>query len=470
MTLRSRQTPEGLSIRAAVFLGFGLIIGLWSFAWFELSLRLHEAQHRAAAVNARYIAAQDGLSNLRTQVLTGSVLLRDALLEPDAGKIADDKLQLAALYHDIDKLLANYVQVSDSAESRTKLSQLRQEIGAYRATMLEVLDTDSSRWRDEAHSLLTQRLTPKRDIVLAVSDSVQSLNRAVYVERQNEIASVYGSLQRELWLLLGLALIICIAVAMLAIAYAGRLEHRIRGQMTKDFELARDLQRLSEKLVTAQEQERRKIARELHDEVGQALTAVKVELAYAQNSVDGHGGPAGLLHDARAITDGALQQVRDLSYLLHPAALDELGLPAAVDSFVKRFGKRSGIDVSLVHRGMDQRLSPEIETAAYRIIQEALTNVARHSAATNCRVELVHTAGTLKLSVEDNGQGFNPAALGVREHGLGLIGIRERAFQLHGTALLDSRPGAGTRLVVEVPARRRMDQDDFETTPDPTAA
>jgi two-component system sensor kinase len=162
--------------------------------------------------------------------------------------------------------------------------------------------------------------------------------------------------------------------------------------------------------------------------------------------------------------------VRDLSYLLHPAALDELGLPAAVDSFLKRFAKRSGIDVTLTHRGMEQRLSPEIETAAYRIVQEALTNVARHSGATNCSVEIVHVNGMLKVSIEDNGQGFDAGVLASRGQGLGLIGIRERAFQLHGTALLDSRPGAGTRLVVEVPARRRAEQDEFETMPDPTAA
>ena len=465
------ESFEGLSIRASVFLGFGLILGLWMFAWFGLSLRINDTQQRASEINSRYMTAQDALSSIRSQVLTGSVVLRDALLDPDSRKVAGYRKQLEEIYLGIDDLLAQYVQASDSPAEQREFARLREEVGAFRDTMLDVLETDSSQWRTEARKLLSLRVTPRRDIVISVSEGVQALNRSAYVQRQTQLADVYRAAQREVWQLLGLALAIGVAIAILAVLYADRLERRIRRQMAKDFELTHDLQRLSENLVTAQERERRQIAHELHDEIGQALTAIKVELACAQNAIDNGTGSAHLLQDARSITDGALHQVRDLSYLLHPPALDELGLVAAVDSYVQRFGKRHGIDARLVHRGMNDRLSRDIETAAYRIVQEALTNVARHSRAVTCRVTLEHSGNALTITIEDDGTGFDTSKLRSSERaGLGLVGIRQRAFHLHGTALVESAPDRGTRLIIKFRARGRVVDEEFEPLPDPTAA
>jgi signal transduction histidine kinase len=468
VAVQHQRGYEGLSIHATIFLGFGLILGLWLFAWYEMGLRIKEAQQRATAINARYTSAQDALATVRTQALTGSVVLRDALLDPDSRKVAQYRSQLEQIYKGIDATLDGYVQVSESPAERGEFALLRQELDAFRDTMLEVLATDSSHWRDEARQLLSLRVTPKRDIVISVSERVQALNRVAYIDRQRELADVYGAVQRELWQLLGLALAIGVGVAVIAVLYAGRLERRIRRQMTKDLELTSDLQRLSEKLVTAQEHERRQIARELHDEIGQALTAIKVELACVQNAIDSGHVSASLLHDARSITDSALHQVRDLSYLLHPAALDELGLFAATNSYLQRFGKRHGVAARLIQNGMTPRLSHDVELAAYRIIQEALTNVARHSGATSCRVLLSYASGHLRICIEDNGSGFDVSRR-PSESGLGLIGIRERSSHFHGTALVESEPGQGTRLIVDLPAAAQTIPD-FESIPDPTVA
>jgi signal transduction histidine kinase len=269
---------------------------------------------------------------------------------------------------------------------------------------------------------------------------------------------VYQSVQRDLWQVLGLGLAIGLAIAVLAIAYAGRLERRLRQQMSRDVELAHDLQELSAKLVTAQEQERRHIARELHDEIGQALTAIKVELAFAQRSIEGTQGPTTVLQAARNITDGALHQVRDLSYLLHPAALDEFGLVSAVEEHIKTFSRRHGIAVELSHSSMGSRLAPETEAAAYRIIQEALNNVAKHANATDAKVYVARQPDALRIVVEDNGIGFDAAApRSPDRRGLGLIGMRERASHLNGTVVIESARGRGTRIVVELPVRRATD-------------
>jgi signal transduction histidine kinase len=306
--------------------------------------------------------------------------------------------------------------------------------------------------------------------VMRISRQVQSLNRSAYVQQQSEIAALYRLTQRHVWQIFGIAIAASFGIALLSMAYAGRLEGRIQRQRLKDIDTARDLQRLSSQLLTAQEEERRSIARELHDEVGQVLTAIKVELSLAQHAVEAAGAPPNLLEDARSITDSALHTVRDLSHLLHPALLDDLGLSAAVAWYIKGFSRRHALDVELLQGGMDGRLAPEVESAAYRIIQEALTNVARHAAATSCRVDLRRLPNTLLVTIADNGVGFDTAAAPpAATHGLGLISIRERVSQLGGTLRLETAMGMGVHLTVELPARGRVPVMDESGTFEPAA-
>jgi signal transduction histidine kinase len=449
---------ERLSIRAAVVLGCGLILGLWLFAWVQLSLRITEAQKRAVAINVRYVRAQETLSNIRARVLLASVAFRDALLDPNPDNMTQYREQLEQTYTKLDELMRAYVPVSNSPPEREQFARLRVEVDGYRSSMLDVLASDRNQWMVEARNVLSHRVTPRRDVIIKVSEGVQAVNRAGFVEQQSEITGVYQSMQRDLWQLLGLALAIGIAVAILAVVYAGRLEQRLRRQMATDEALAQDLQELSAKLVTAQEQERRHIARELHDEIGQALTAVKMELAYAGRTIDAGVASSEALYTAKTITDSALHQVRDLSYLLHPAALDEFGLVSAIDSHMKSFGRRHEIAAELSHEGMDSRLTPETEAAAYRIIQDALNNVAKHANATACWVHVARTPDALRITIEDDGVGFDPSAPRLPDRrGLGLIGIRERASYLKGSVAIDSAPGKGTRVVVELPVRRAID-------------
>jgi len=217
--------------------------------------------------------------------------------------------------------------------------------------------------------------------------------------------------------------------------------------------------------VRVQEEERRTIARELHDEVGQVLMAIKVEIALAQRRIDATGGAARLLDDAQSITDGALHTVRDLSHLLHPALLDDLGLPAALDWYLTGFGRRHGITVELLRERMEDRLEPQIEAALYRIVQEAMTNVAKHARAEVAIVYLRRVDDTVVVTIEDHGIGFEPAHA---RGGLGLLGIRERVAHLQGTISIDAAPGRGTRLTIALPARRGArtgaDEPDVETT------
>jgi signal transduction histidine kinase len=446
------------TLKAALFLGFGLTGGIWLFAGFYFTSGMAELERRSTAINARYMRAQDLLAATRGHVLMGSVYVRDALLDPEPATAAEYRRQLEESYRAADRALQEYVPVLDVPEERERIARLRHDIEEFRRTLLDVLNTDSRLWRTEAHTLLRRRIMPKRDGVMRVSEEVQALNRSAFVQQQADISALYALTQRRLWWTIGAALIASIGIALVATLYAGRLERRLHLQRLKDIENTRDLQRLSSQLLTAQEEERRSIARELHDEIGQVLTAIKVELSLAQQAIEAAGGPAGILQDARTITDGALNAARDLSHLLHPALLDDLGLPAAIEWYLKGFAKRHGVRAELQHERMDARLSPHVEAAVYRIVQEALTNIARHAHATRCRVHLQRLAGSVLVTIEDNGVGFDQRRLkeSSDSHGLGLVGIRERASELSGTLRIDSAPGEGTRLTVELPIDKRQ--------------
>jgi signal transduction histidine kinase len=449
------STLPGPTIKVALFLGFALICATWLFAGYYFTRRLAELQTRATAISERYMRGQELLTTVRSQVLIGSVYVRDALLDPERANAAEYRTKLEEAYRAADEALQQYEPVVDAPTERGRVMRLRADIGDFRTTVLNVLGTDNSRWALEARSLLQKEIMPKREGVLRVTDEVQALNRSGFVQQQSDLASVYRTTQRRLWESFGLAVFVSFGIALLAAIYVGRLEDRIHRQRVTENENARDLQRLSMKLITVQEEERRVIARELHDEVGQALTAIKVELALAQQKIHVAGAPADALDDARSISENVLHTVRDLSHLLHPSLLDDLGLPAAVDWYLRGFGKRHSLRVDLVQDRMDQRLQPEAEVTAYRMVQEALTNVVKHAHATSCRVYLQRLANTLLVTVEDDGVGFDQAATDRSDtnHGLGLIGIRERVSRVGGSLRLESAPGKGTRLTIELPVQ-----------------
>jgi signal transduction histidine kinase len=197
------------------------------------------------------------------------------------------------------------------------------------------------------------------------------------------------------------------------------------------------LEQLTRLLLKAQEDERRKVARELHDEAGQILTAVKIDLDLAGRA------------EASEMVGRALSQVRDLSNLLRPSALDELGLLPALRSLVEDFGRRTHIQTSLRMASDLQIPSPDEEVIIYRVVQEALTNVARHAGASAVCVNLETEGDRIRLVIQDDGRG--PAS-GMTPH-LGLLGMRERVTAIGGTLVFGAAYGKGFRLEISIPAR-----------------
>jgi signal transduction histidine kinase len=460
-----------LTIRAALLVGFSLTLGLWVFAGYEVTLRIRDAQRNALAASARYLQAQDLLAVVRSQVLVASVLVRDALLDPDTALVEAHRKEIEQAYDSIDDQLSRYVPFLGSVAERERVDRLRNEIQQLRFASEDVLATDRTRWSVDARVLL-QRFMPRREAAIRVSEEVQSLNRSAFIEQQRAITNSQASLQRQVLTVLGVALAISLAIGWLAFRHAARLEFRLTEQHAREEQIAGDLQRLSARLIHVQEDEQRRIARELHDAVGQALSSVKLELAVAQRKLDRIPATSDLLVDALASADLALRSVRDLSHLLHPSALDDLGLVAALDSHLAEFRKHHDVTVMFVHDGVDGRQSPETERAVYRIVQEAFSNIDRHAHARVARLTLSAEAGVIRVVIEDDGVGFDAARAEQpgRRHGLGLLGMRERASQLGGRVKIQSRPNAGTRIEVELPRSDRIERvdDTSEYATEPT--
>lgn len=208
---------------------------------------------------------------------------------------------------------------------------------------------------------------------------------------------------------------------------------------------------LLERVLAAQEEERHRIARELHDEASQALTSLMVGLRLLEREVDRPEEIVARIAELKQMTDGVLENLHRLAMDLRPASLDHLGLVAALRQHVEEYGRRYGLAVQFEAIGMDgERLPPAMETAIYRIVQEALTNVARHAQATRADVLLERRADRVITIVEDNGIGFDPSSA-TQEGRLGLFGMRERAEMLGGTLQVESIIGAGTTVFVEIP-------------------
>jgi two-component system, NarL family, sensor kinase len=215
-----------------------------------------------------------------------------------------------------------------------------------------------------------------------------------------------------------------------------------------------ELQMLSQRLLNVQDEERRKLARDLHDSTGQTLAALKISISFLQSACQQHPAAMAVVADVASLVDRAVQEIRTMSYLLHPPLLDEVGFACAAEWFVEGFAKRSGINVILDIVPPPERLPLRVETALFRVLQESLTNVHRHSGATEVRVCFRRLPNKLILEIRDYGRGIPAERLerlrqASAETGVGLAGMRERLLEMNGRLEIESDgQGTGMRAII----------------------
>lgn len=219
-------------------------------------------------------------------------------------------------------------------------------------------------------------------------------------------------------------------------------------------ESERRFRRISRGVLRLQEEERSRISRDLHDGIGQLLTALKIQLELLESEAAGMTQVAARITSSRELAETALAEVRQLSHVLRPQMLDELGLEPTLRWLARTFHKRTGIEVDVAFEGAGPRAGPDLETLVYRVVQEALTNVARHSGARAATVTLSRERTRLLVRIEDRGAGFLPEALlsaGEDDRGFGVRAMKDRVEFMNGRFTIRSAPGSGTVVEAELP-------------------
>jgi signal transduction histidine kinase len=245
--------------------------------------------------------------------------------------------------------------------------------------------------------------------------------------------------------------VVCLLLAWTSLGYRSHLQ---RESLVKFDEVTRardDLEHLSGKLLKVQEEERRRLSRELHDGIGQTLTALRMEIHQAHlNAATGTASSERLMR-ARMLAEEAVHTIKDISLLLRPPLLDDLGLEPAIAWQADQFTRRTGIPCRFRATGLQEMLPDDVKTCVFRVIQEALNNCQKHASPTKVQILIEQQTETLCVQVEDDGAGFVLKEKHVRHSGLGILGMRERASMLGGSVAIQSAPGKGTRLTLSLP-------------------
>ncbi len=385
------------------------------------------------------------LDQIRAQIYLSGTYVRDYLLSPDPTVAAAQTSRLVGLERETRQVVEAFSRLL-APEEREPFHALQSEIEAY----LRVLDTIAD-WTPEERnrrreSFFYDELVPRRNAMLGIADRIAVANERAFNRAESQLNRSSRQLRGSLIITFAITLASGLLLALLTINRTLRLERELERRLEENTRARADLQALSAELVRAQENERRALARELHDEVGQSLSAILMEAENAEfaGSVE---GVREHLASVRSLAEKTVNEVRDLALLLRPSMLDDFGLVPALNWHAREMSKRTGLNVVVTADDVAGELPDEHKTCIYRLVQEAVNNSARHANARTVEVFLHRENNHVLFSVRDDGSGFDTRYV----RGLGLLGMEERVRRLGGRLEIDSQPGRGTTVAAELP-------------------
>lgn len=280
-----------------------------------------------------------------------------------------------------------------------------------------------------------------RDSINNENDQRDIYQREAIIQTERQQAVYEAKLEKQkLWrnILIGLSLFIVII--------AGLLYNRYRLQQKNKLQ-----QEVLASAIRAQDEERKRIAADLHDGLGAVLSAAKLKLSAAEENLPNDNKEKDKLKDTLALLDDAVAEMKDIAYNIMPATLSRLGLHAALQNLVTRINAKSGLQINYSAHGMNERMDQLIEVSIYRIVLECINNVVKHAGASHATVQLVKYPDYINISVEDDGKGFDAA--GKNLQGNGLSNISSRISTLKGRLIIDSKPGSGSTILIDIPCK-----------------
>ena len=409
---------------------------------------LQQIQTRNDLIRDDFMLRTQVLERIRGDLYLSGTDVRDYLLEPQAGRAEGHRYTLLETRKDMDAALQQYSQLLSRGEAEP-FRVLTRELAAYWRVLEPTFGWTAEQRQKAGYAFLRDEVFPRRTSMLAIADQIRRFNEAQLTSGKVAVQLSYQQFRSRLLITIGLTIALGLVLAIFSTRKILKLEDT-SDRHYKEISHARvELKQLSARLLEAQEEERRLISRELHDEVGQALTGVLVEMANLSNLMR-HKEESALSAKAdeiKRLLEESISVVRNMALLLRPSMLDDLGLVPALQWQAREVSKRNGIWVKVAAEEVSDELTEDHKTCIYRIVQEALHNIVKHADARNVKITVTQEPDRLLLSIQDDGRGFNPP----QERGMGLIGMEERVSALGGRLAVESAIGEGTLLRVALP-------------------
>ena len=442
-----------LTMRGGLVLGFGVLLVLLILSGLSALRALSEVQNANQTSLRQFLAKNQQLDEIRGAVYLSGTYLRDYLLEPNRAKAEQSRAELLDANARIQSLLADNGSLSGSGD-REMFATLRRELRDYWQTMEPVLSWTPEQRSKEGYRFLRDEVFPRRSNTLAIADNIRSLDQQQLMRRDEELRSQFFGVRGQVVVSLLVMLLVGIGQAYFSTSHLLRLEKQTLKHLQEVTEARQELKDLSAKLVATQENERKSISRDLHDAVGQSMSAVQFELhdlALALRPYDKELRER--VDRVREMVESSLAVIRNMALLLRPAMLDDLGLAAALGWLAREISRPTGLHIQVQADDLPPDLPDEHKTCVFRIVQEALHNIQKHANANAVEITVRASDSWLSVTVQDDGRGFQQG----RNHGLGLTGMHERAESLGGSVKITSGPGKGTLIEVALPLPQRLE-------------
>jgi signal transduction histidine kinase len=449
-----------VSSRVVLIVGFGGLLLLMGFAGFDSIQTLRQIQKSNDDIREDFLSRTRVLEQIRSDLYLSGTYVRDYLLEPKIQKAENHRLSLLQTRSEMDSALQKYRGLLSRDESGP-FHNLTEELSVYWKVLEPVLLLNAAQRRERGYAFLRDEVFPRRTAMLNIADRIARINESQLNAGRERVIQTFSQFRQRLGITVGLTIGVGLLLAAFSMSKILRLEAETTARYQEIATARVELKQLSARLVEAQENERRSISRELHDEVGQTLTGIRVELANVSRKIRGKDvdGLDMKVDEIKQMVDDLVGVVRNMALLLRPSMLDDLGLVPALQWQAREVSKRTSVRVKVAAKGISEDLPEEHKTCIYRIVQEALHNCVQHSGASTVRVTVQQESSRILLAIQDDGKGFNTQL----ERGMGLLGMQERVSHLGGTFSVDSLPGSGAIVCIVLPLTNPV-EDQLQAT------
>jgi signal transduction histidine kinase len=431
----SDEDYSGRGLRVALIAGLGGIALIFLFATIDAVRLLGAMRAENKVLRQEALERTNHLASIRSSVLLCNTYLGDCFLDSHRQKASGYLAKVQSARSLSSSELATYRPAT--VDEQNLLTHLSDALDQHWKRLNNALTLMSS------GKQITDEMLPLQTSFIEVTTEIEGIDGKQTAWTEARIESQFERLGSQLNGALGLGLAAAVLLAAGCSLYILRIERQNNRRYQEVLKARMALEQLSARLRDAQETERRTISRELHDQVGQTLNAVLVEAANLAKRIPPDDSLSlRYLGNIRTFADSSVNSIRDIALLLRPSMLDDLGLIPALEWQAREVSRRSGIKITVSAGNVPDALPDEMRTCVYRVVQEALVNVSRHSGAKCAVVTVREEQGSLFLSIEDDGSGFDTE----KTRGLGMLGMEERVRQLGGQLEIRSTPGKGTEV------------------------